>query len=224
MMENLRPNKKRARIAIVFIWIIFGIQILSLFSSFFQYIHLNDVSVGKFISEESANLNDLRETIIGFTHIIIFIISGIVFIRWFRRAYYNLHLVVDNLNHTEGWAAGYWFVPIANLYRPFQIMKELYGETINYLRKNNIESNFPSKKPLIWWWSFWIINEILDRIIFQYARRAETIDELIFSTKLNMLECLIGLPLCIITVSVIKNYSLLEDKLIKIDREYFNQI
>lgn len=224
MMENLRPNKKRASTAIVFIWIIFGIEILSLFSSFFQYMLLNDVSVGKFISEDSSNLNDLRETIIIIIHSIIFIISGIVFIRWFRRAYYNLHLIVDDLSHTEGWAAGYWFVPIANLYRPFQIMKELYGETINYLRKNNVESNFPSKKPLIWWWSFWIINEFLDRIIFQYARRTETIDELIFSTKLNMLECLIGLPLCIITVSVIKNYSLLEDKLIKIDREDFNQI
>jgi hypothetical protein len=224
MMENLRPNKKRANTAIIFIWIIFGIEILSLFSSFLQYMLLNDASTGKFISEESANLNDLREKIIGFTHVIIFIISGIIFIRWFRRAYYNLHLVVDKLNHSEGWAAGFWFIPIANMYRPFQIMKELFGETINYLRKNNIESNIPSLKPINWWWSLWIINEILGRIIFQYSRRAETIDELIFSTKLDMVGCLIGLPLCIITVSVIKNYSLLEDKLIKIDRENFNQI
>jgi hypothetical protein len=223
-MENLRPNKKRARIAIIFICIILGIEIIFLISSLFQYILLKDIALGNLISQEDANSNDLREQIIAIIHIIIFIISGIVFIRWFRRAYYNLHLIVKDLNHTGGWAAGYWFLPIANLYRPFQIMKELYGETINYLRKNNIESNFPSKKPLIWWWSFWIINEILDCIIFQYSRRTETINELIFSTKLGMVVCLIGLPLCIITVSVIKNYSFLEDKLIKIDRENFNQI
>ena len=185
---------------------------------------LNDASACKFISEDSMNLNNLREKIIGLTYVIIFMISGIIFIHRFRRAYYNLHLVVDNLNHSEGWAAGYWFVPIAYLYRPFQIMKQLYGETINYLRKNNIDSNIPSIKPINWWWTLWIINEILGRIIFQYVSRAETINELIFSTKLGMVVCLIGLPLCIITVSVIKNYSFLEDKLIKIDRENFNQI
>ncbi len=57
---------------------------------------------------------------------------------WFRRAYFNLHQKVSYLSHSEGWAAGSWFVPIVNLYRPYQIMKEIYVETKELFTKRGL--------------------------------------------------------------------------------------
>lgn len=211
MTEKLRPNEQRAKNAIVLIWIILALEIASLISGYFQYDLLNTVANGGEISTETANANDSREQIVGIIYMIAYIISGIMFIQWFRRAYYNLHQKVNRLSHSEGWAAGAWFVPILNLFRPYQIMKELYNETKDLLVKNglNISENF-STSILGWWWTLWIINNFLGQFVSRYSMRAETIDELTTMTIASMVSNIVGIPLALITVKVIKGYSKIE--------------
>ncbi len=134
-----------------------------------------------------------------------------MFIQWFRRAYYNLHQKINHLSHSEGWAAGAWFVPILNLYRPYQIMKELYRETKNLLVTNeiSISRNF-STGTLGWWWALWITGNILGQFVFRYSMRAETIDELTTMTIARMVSNIVGIPLATITGKVIKDYSNIE--------------
>ena len=137
-MENLKPNGQRAKNAITLIWIVLVLEIVLLISGYFQYDLLQTAANGSEISIETATANDTREQIIGIIFLIAYIISAVTFIQWFRRAYYNLHLKVNHLSRTEGWAAGSWFVPIVSLYRPYHIMKELYQETRELLVKKGL--------------------------------------------------------------------------------------
>ena len=210
-MENLKPNGQRAKNAITLIWIVLALDIVSLISGYFQYDLLQTAANGGKISIETAIANDTREQIIGIIHFIAFVISAVTFIQWFRRAYYNLHLRVNHLSHTEGWAAGSWFVPIVNLYRPYQIMKELYQETKELLTKKglSINENFTTGY-LGWWWTLWIINGIIGRFVFNYSMKAESIDEWTIITVASMVGNVVGIPLALITVKVIKDYSKVE--------------
>lgn len=140
-MKNLKPNGQRAKNAITLIWIVLVLEIVSLISGYFQYDLLQTIANGGEISTETANTNDTIVEIIGIIYLIAYIISGVTFILWFRRAYFNLHLRVNHLSQTEGWAAGSWFVPIVSLYRPYQIMKELYHETRKLLSKKGLIIN-----------------------------------------------------------------------------------
>lgn len=85
--------------------------------------------------------------------IVIYVISCITFIQWFRRAYYNLGQIAKNLSYEEGWAAGSWFVPILNYFRPYQIMKELYKKTKkNFTTIKSHDQNQPANpipKPMV---------------------------------------------------------------------------
>ncbi|TDE53655.1 DUF4328 domain-containing protein [Flavobacterium sp. GT3P67] len=219
-MENLRPNGQRAKIAIMLIWIVLTVEIISILSDYLQYDLLQTVANGGQISTETATENDLRQKIIAMIYLAVFIISGITFIQWFRRAYYNLHLKAESLSFTEGWAAGCWFVPIICLYRPNQIMKELYQETQNLLSKKNenYAQNLTSHS-IGWWWALWIISSLLGQFIFRYSSKAETIDELTVSTVASLIASIIGIPLAIITVKVIKDYSEIEPLLYKLNDE-----
>ena len=167
---------------------------------------------------EAADSNDTREQIIGIIYLIAHVISAVTFIQWFRRAYFNLHLKVNHLSHSEGWAAGSWFVPIVNLYRPYQIMKELYLETEALLTKKELllGENF-STSSVGWWWTFWITNSIIGQIIFRYP--SETIDDLIGGTVAGMIGSIAGIPLALIAVKVIKDYSNVEVLLKEINDE-----
>jgi len=210
-MELLRPNGQRAKNAITLILISLIMEIISLISGYFQYDLLQTVSNGGVVSTDTASANDTREQIIAIIYLIVYIISAVTFIQWFRRAYYNLHLRSKHLFLTEGWAAGSWFVPILCLYRPFQIMKEIYQETRNILLKKGISigENFTTSH-LGWWWTLWIISNVVGQFVFRYSMKAESVDELTVSTLASIISNLIGIPLALITVKVIKDYSNVE--------------
>jgi len=216
----MKPNNQRARIAILLIWIVGALDLVSIVSGFFQYQLLEDASSGMIVTTERASANDLREGVISVVYLIAFTISIITFILWFRRAYYNLHQKFEYLQHSEGWAAGCWFVPIVSLYRPYQIMKELYTITKEVLTEKGIEVNQSlGKYSLGAWWTFWIINNIIGQIVFRYTPNADSLAELSIATMLSMLNNLIGIPLALITIKVIKDYSTLEPLLENMDED-----
>jgi len=213
-MEQLKPNAQRAKNAITLIWIVLTFEIVAFVSGYFQYDLLQVVANGGEISTQTANSNDTREQIISVIYIIFYIISAVTFIQWFRRAYFNLHQKVTNLSHSEGWAAGSWFVPIVNLYKPFQIMKELYKETKEVLVKTGINDCTSLTTNLLgWWWTLWILNNIIGQFVFRYSMKAVTIDELTVSTIAGMIGNIAGIPLALITIKVITDYSKVEQLL-----------
>jgi hypothetical protein len=219
-MEELKPNEQRAKTAILLIWIVMALEIMSLISGFLQFDLLQTIAKGGYISNETATTNDSREQIIAIIYLIAFIISGITFIQWFRRAYFNLHLKVNNLSHSESWAAKSWFVPFVNLYLPYQIMKELFHETKELLIKNGLTiSENSMTKSLGWWWALWIINNFIGQFVFRYSLKAETVDELTISTLASIFANIIGIPLALITIKIIKEYSNIEPLLNELNDE-----
>ena len=218
MTGNLRPNKQRARNAIMLIWIVMGLEVVLLISGYLQYELLNQWANGGEISIESADSNDSREQILGIVYMIAYILSSVMFIQWFRRAYYNLHQKINHLSYSEGWAAGAWFVPILSLFRPYQIMKELYNETKNLLLKNelNISKSFSTNLVGLWW-TLWIIGNFLGQAVFRM--NAETIDELTTMTMVSMASNVFGIPLGLIAIKVIQDYSNIEPLLNEINNQ-----
>jgi hypothetical protein len=99
-------------------------------------------------------------------------------------------------------------------------MKELYQETQRLLSKNdkNYEPNLTTNS-IGWWWALWIISSFLGQFVFRYSLKAETIDELTTSTISSIIASIIGIPLAIITVKVIKDYSEVEHLLYELKDE-----
>ena len=219
-MENLKPNQQRAKQAIVLIWIMLVIELISLLSSYLQFDLLQLVKEGGEVSEQTAAANDSREQIIAWVYLAAYIISAITFIRWFRRAYYNLHLKTNYLSHTEGWAAGAWFIPIFHYYKPYQIMKELYQETKGILNnKGLLTYSLPSTRFLGLWWTLWIISSLLGQIVFRLSMNAHSIDDFTITTSLSIIGNIIGIPLALITIKLINDYSRLEQQLFELKDE-----
>jgi hypothetical protein len=215
---ELKNNEQRAKTAIIFTWIVMAFETISAISSFMQYKLLQIVATTGYISDEAATVNDTREQIIGILVFIAYIVSLITFIMWFRRAYYNLHQKVNHLSYSDGWAAGSWFVPIICLYRPYQIMKELYVQTKELLMNRNFSDKVSYDTTYLgWWWTLWIITTFIGNFIFRYALKdADTIDELITLTIAQMISSILAIPLAIITVKIIGDYSRVEPVLFEI--------
>jgi hypothetical protein len=218
-MQDLKPNDLRSKNAITLIWIVMSLDIIALISNYFQFDLLQTVANGGTVTSAEAVFNDIRQQIVGVVYSITYLISGIVFIQWFRRAYFNLHLRSSHLLYTDGWAAGSWFVPFLNLFRPFQIMKELYVETARIFSKKGLSEEVSSTKFLGWWWALWLINNTVAQYEFRTSLKAEIAAELSNVTIAGMIGNLISIPLAIITVKVVKDYAKMERVLHSISDE-----
>ncbi len=207
-MTNLRPNKTRAKYAMLMISIVMAMEILSIVSNYLQYELISGFIEGANMTNEEAETNELRQNIIGMLYSIAMIGSTITFIQWFRRAYFNLGVICPNLNHKNGWAAGAWFVPFLNLYVPYQIMKELYTKTFQYLRNNGKYTTNLSTSLVGWWWAIWLIGILRIKIIFNWSISPE--EALVNASLASMFYSSIMLIAGVLALMVINNYAEVE--------------
>jgi Domain of unknown function (DUF4328) len=219
-MEELKPNQDRAKYAIVLIIIIAILEFLALFAEAFQNSILQKYLIGKEVDIKTSTLSDNIVQILAIITLVCYVVSAVTFIMWFRRAYYNLHLRVENLSHYEGAAATSWFIPFINFARPYIIMKELYERSTELLKQKDlyIDSKINTNYIPIWW-ALWILNNVLGQISFRMSKSLTTIEEYLNFSYFNFIAGIISIILAIITIKVIKDYSEVEPLLIDMNDE-----
>ena len=74
---------------------------------------------------------------------------------WIHRAHTNIHAAqLGGLEFTPGWAVGWFFIPIASLWKPFQAMRELWNASVGSGNALDEPAN-----SLLWvWWLAWIFG------------------------------------------------------------------
>jgi len=216
-MILLRDNTGRAKQAISIFWIMLGITILNIFSLGWQYYLLIDAQANPgSIDMETLQISDTLRTVVTVVNFIMLVLSMIFFIMWFRRAYYNLHtLPWHNARHTEGWAAGSWFIPILSLLWPYQIMEDIWRGTQNAIKERFGE---PQSAAIIgWWWAIYLVNNFFGYSAFA-IRDPAGIDELLTATKIEFVGEIISIAAIIITIRVIQRTSNLEKDLLEVSQ------
>ncbi len=101
-------------------------------SSVMLYDMLVAVQKGAEVTDEVANAHEARQLVIGLVQLAAAIFIGIIFLMWVYRMCRNAHSIENaKIEITPGWAVGWYFVPLANLWKPYQAMKETYEAFIN---------------------------------------------------------------------------------------------
>lgn len=217
-INAIRPNLKRAKLAQLLVWAVMAFDILSIFSSYLQYNLLKAFQNNENVTEQMISSNDLREQIIGILYLAVSIASAATFIQWFRRAYYNLG-IREGTVHSEEWAVWSWFVPIISLYRPYQIMREMWESTTHLINEKTSDYYTESSTTILgFWWALWIISGYVGNYILKIAFDTDTIENLLSSTVGNIVLSIIGIPLAIITVRIIKVYSSKEEQIAGLEK------
>lgn len=96
------------------------------------------------------------------------IIAIIAFLCWLYRAHSNLtYLKPTHLEFTPGWAVGWWFVPFLNLFKPFQVVREVWWESDPDVPEGSsfLSASLHSAPAYMgFWWVFWIISNVMENI------------------------------------------------------------
>lgn len=96
----------------------------------------------------------LRAILWVFTGLPVPLITGILVLTWIHRANHNARqLGATGMHFTPGWAIGWYFVPIAWFWKPYQAMTEIWRAS-----RNPSDWRGEPVSPLLhWWWILWIV-------------------------------------------------------------------
>lgn len=86
--------------------------------------------------------------------------SVILVSMWTYRAMKNLHIVgAVAATMSPGWAVGWYFIPIASLWKPFEGMLQIWRESHRLAGKAEKVAAYVG-----WWWATWIVSNILANV------------------------------------------------------------
>ncbi|WP_426365700.1 DUF4328 domain-containing protein [Streptomyces sp. E-08] len=105
-------------------------------------------------------------------HVLVFVATIVVFIIWFHRLRNNAEVWAGDLQGRKpGWAIGGWFIPIGNLWIPRVMAVDIWRAS----RWQPYAADGARELTLLnAWWTFWIIDWIVDRAASQAYKGADT--------------------------------------------------
>jgi hypothetical protein len=182
------------------------VAVVSMLSGYLEYELLSDYQRGAYTSQEEAvadgEASDQRQGIIGIVHLVVFVVSGFLILRWIHRANYNARqLGAENMKFTPGWSIGYYFIPILTLWKPYQAMKEIWKAS-----KNPSDWELQNTSGLLpIWWTLWLVSNFLGQAVFRLSMRAEELNELINLNIVTQISHVLGVPLALVFLAIVNN-------------------
>jgi hypothetical protein len=107
-------------------------------------------------SPEPSELRDVAEALVGLGALGLLLGTAITFLRWLHLAVRQAQALAIDVGVTPGWAVGYWFIPFANLVKPYHTVRNLLAGLGG--------KSLVASARVGMWWGLWIIGNMLSQI------------------------------------------------------------
>ncbi|HTH50870.1 MAG TPA: DUF4328 domain-containing protein [Pyrinomonadaceae bacterium] len=118
---------------------------------------------------DSMSLWLVIQSLFAIFQFLAFIGAAIVFLMWLHRSAANLApLGASYIEFTPGWCVGWWFIPFANLVKPFQAVRSVWAESDPAVDPADgtflasVQTGAPAFMSL--WWAAWILANVVSNI------------------------------------------------------------
>lgn len=194
----------RARVTLYLLYAGLVLAVAAILSGWAQHGLLAEMRAGVPIAEGRPEANDAREQLIALLQLAVFIATIVTWLVWQFRAYANLRLVGSReTEYTPGWSVGYWFIPILNLFRPYQITAELWRRS--ELQNARDPLGGLSGPALIGvWWIVYLVSGGTGRVYASMMTRAKTLEQFITVTDLGIVNDSIVVGSTILAILVVR--------------------
>jgi Domain of unknown function (DUF4328) len=167
----------------ILLWVGIALTVISLASGLMELKLLSDLAAGITLAPGVADSSDLRQRVIGGVRFVEIVTVIVIFAMWIYRANYNARqLGAAGMEFTPGWSVGWFFIPIANLWKPYQAMKEIWKASAAPAHWNDQ----PRGVILPWWWGFFLFSNVLNQAALRLALRAETLPQITAASTMSV--------------------------------------
>jgi Domain of unknown function (DUF4328) len=199
MPASYIPLRGRAQAVTVVFVISAALYAVAVFSDVLELRLMNRIIAGEEVTDAEATANDDRQATIGLVELVLFVAAAVVFIRWMYAAYRNVDVVAPaERRYSPGWAIGSWFVPILNLFRPKQMINDIWRAG-----GRDYSDAQPGWLLLGWWLLFLLSSWIVNASARSYIN-ADTAEEIKTGTILYLISDSMSIVCAILAIVVVR--------------------
>jgi len=187
---------------------------MSVASGFFEFHLLQDFASGLYYSRAqvvaAAQANDLRQGFISTSSAIIFVVAGILILRWIFLVGRNAaRLAGTQMHYSPTAAVGWYFIPVANLWKPYQAMKEIWTTSASCGGRRE------SLKPPFYlnaWWSLWLMSGVLGYFALRLGMQAKDLEDLQLTSAISIASDVVLIPLSMVFMVIVREIVHLQER------------
>lgn len=109
----------------------------------------------------TARMIDDLDRAAGIFDVVALLVCGVLFIVWLYRAGRSDRVDPARLRRGAGWSIGGWFVPLGNLFLPFQQVSDVHRGAFDARRNDR---PYTGSTLIGWWWAFWLGSNIVNTV------------------------------------------------------------
>ncbi|MET0272576.1 MAG: DUF4328 domain-containing protein [Phenylobacterium sp.] len=147
--------------------------------------------------------SDLLVGLVALLQLVVTIVVGFLILKWIYRMSRNAHAAVKGLEIRPPWAIGWFFVPIAFLWKPFQAMSEIWRAS---MRPEGWRTA-PVPGVLRWWWGFYLVMNFLGQASFRTYLGAQTTGDLAVSGAFDVATAVLSVPLDLVFLRIVRELT-----------------
>jgi hypothetical protein len=204
MQEAFRPVSGRARALVVLLAVCGALGVLGALLAVVELMVFRDAPAAAEDPQTPLQVGVLLGVGCGaLLYLCVFLATAVVWSMFVHRCNANARaLGVQGMEYTPGWAVGWYFVPFANLFKPFHATKEIYQATDPTADARNWRWR-PVPSLLGWWWGVWVFSNILGGVIGRLSL-ASTPLPLPVSAGLDVVDGLLDVVLVVLAIRVVR--------------------
>lgn len=133
---------------------------------------------------------------------------GLGLVKWLNTCYgYAKEVIGASGFKNEGWTAGGWIIPIFNLFKPYQVINEIYkAGSPGYAISDGWKKGRGSAL-LLAWWCFWAVTHLIGWIVGKQMFKSAARDDMTLQQSLGAIEfhawfCLVFLVISVLWIVV----------------------
>jgi hypothetical protein len=170
---------------------------------------VQQVIAGGEVTEDQVTANDIRQGLAALLMLGGLLTTAVVFLVWIFHANKAARaLGAEGMSITPGWSVWWWFVPFANLVKPYQAVGEIWRASTPdpaYVGGNWRES--PSTPMLPAWWACWIISGIVSNLATRAQLRSEDAETYLTSIKFSLGADVIQIVAGMLLIQIIRGIT-----------------
>ena len=179
--------------------------------------YVSDVSKERMLNKVEIVVGRMFTFLVAWPHTLLLLLSAVVFYSWFYRTYFNLHQLQGNQLKNKVWMSVVGFIiPWLNLFKPFQVMEELYEKLQQYIKIENAGFTINRSKVLVHlWWAFYLTAFFIVISIVSVELNTDKVPFRISNTLAAIFD-LVCIPLALLTWALIRKIATFEKHALKL--------
>ncbi len=149
------------------------------------------------ITMDAALANDYRQRVVSLSGTAIALASLVVFFVWLFRSKKRLIAAgMAGAEYSPGFSVGCFFIPIVNLFLPFQAVRELWRAS-----QCPTEWKSQSSSQIVgWWWALWLLSAFVPLAGMLFQSLVEGREKMIVSTQVLIASAIVSILSFLLTI------------------------